>query len=50
MALPIQWDGERPSVRRVPPKLGEHTDAILGDLGYTPSEIERLERQKAIQR
>lgn len=30
------------------PALGEHTEAILGELGYTPGEIERLREDKAI--
>src|SRR5262249_20604261 len=31
MGLPVMIDGQRPPVRRRPPKLGEHTNEILGD-------------------
>jgi crotonobetainyl-CoA:carnitine CoA-transferase CaiB-like acyl-CoA transferase len=31
-------------VRKMAPTLGEHNAAILGELGYTPDDIERLER------
>jgi crotonobetainyl-CoA:carnitine CoA-transferase CaiB-like acyl-CoA transferase len=38
---PIKLDGERlPS--RTAPALGEHTDAVLGEAGFTPAEIEAL--------
>ena len=30
------------------PTLGEHTDAILGELGYSPTEIAALREQNAI--
>jgi len=30
------------------PALGQHTDAILGELGYSPVEIERLRAQRAV--
>jgi len=30
MGLPVMLDGARPPVRRRPPKLGEHTDEVLG--------------------
>jgi crotonobetainyl-CoA:carnitine CoA-transferase CaiB-like acyl-CoA transferase len=30
------------------PQLGEHTDAILSDLGFTPAEIEGLREQRII--
>ena len=49
VALPLRWDGERPPVRRVPPRLGEDTDGILAELGYTRDEILRLAREKVIQ-
>jgi len=37
-----------PSIDRAPPILGEHTDEILGEAGYTPEEIERLRRDGII--
>ncbi len=45
IALPVAWDAERPPVRRVPPRLGEHTDEVLDWLGYTPDEVRRLRAQ-----
>lgn len=30
MGLPLTFNGERPALRNAPPKLGSHTDAILG--------------------
>jgi crotonobetainyl-CoA:carnitine CoA-transferase CaiB-like acyl-CoA transferase len=37
-----------PGLDREPPTLGEHTDAILAEDGYTPSEIEELRRQAVV--
>jgi crotonobetainyl-CoA:carnitine CoA-transferase CaiB-like acyl-CoA transferase len=33
-----------PTIEREPPTLGEHTDAILAEAGYTPAEIDELRR------
>jgi crotonobetainyl-CoA:carnitine CoA-transferase CaiB-like acyl-CoA transferase len=37
-----------PSIERQPPTLGEHTDEILAEAGYTPAEIERLRRDAVV--
>ncbi len=40
--LPLEFGRPPSEVRLPPPALGEHTDAILSDLGYLPSEIEQF--------
>jgi crotonobetainyl-CoA:carnitine CoA-transferase CaiB-like acyl-CoA transferase len=46
--LPFCIDDEAPALRMQPPAAGEHTDAILAALGYSPDRIEQLRSTKAI--
>jgi crotonobetainyl-CoA:carnitine CoA-transferase CaiB-like acyl-CoA transferase len=48
LGLPIRWNGERPHVRRVPPRLGEHSTDVLTWLGYTLDDVRALRRQGII--
>jgi crotonobetainyl-CoA:carnitine CoA-transferase CaiB-like acyl-CoA transferase len=48
LGLPIQWDGRRPGVRRVPPALGEHSGDVLTWLGYTLDDVRSLRAQGVI--
>jgi formyl-CoA transferase len=44
----FKLNGEAPRVDRPPPRLGEHTTAILAELGYTPGEIEEHIKEKVV--
>jgi crotonobetainyl-CoA:carnitine CoA-transferase CaiB-like acyl-CoA transferase len=50
VAFPLSYDGERVSHRSPPPRLGEHTDQILRELGYTDDEIGRLAAERIVRR
>jgi crotonobetainyl-CoA:carnitine CoA-transferase CaiB-like acyl-CoA transferase len=41
-ALPLSVDGQRLGKRMDPPTLGQHTDAVLGELGYSAADIKGL--------
>jgi len=44
---PIKMSDSPSEVTRSP-LLGEHTDEVLRDLGYTPSQIKELHAAKAV--
>ncbi|MEO7390836.1 MAG: CoA transferase, partial [Ramlibacter sp.] len=46
--LPLKLGNERPGVRLQPPKLGEHTRALLAEVDYSASEMAELEALKVI--
>lgn len=39
---PVQYDGTTPAVRLAPQALGAQSEEVLGELGFTPDEVERL--------
>nr|WP_315487705.1 CaiB/BaiF CoA-transferase family protein [uncultured Rhodoferax sp.] len=46
--LPIKLGGERLGLRLDPPKLGEHTDALLQGLGYSAGEVTALHAEGVV--
>ena len=49
VGLPILWNDHRPEVRRVPPRLGEHSADVLTWLGYTLDDVRALRAQRVIE-
>jgi crotonobetainyl-CoA:carnitine CoA-transferase CaiB-like acyl-CoA transferase len=48
LGFPFAVGGARPAVRRPAPRLGEHTREVLGELGISAHEIERLSSVGAV--
>lgn len=48
VGIPFQLSGTPASIRTPPPMLGEHTKAILTELGYSPAEIGGLQRRGTV--
>lgn len=44
----IKINRQAPTVSTPPPALGEHTDQILAELGYSVSDIQRLHEERAV--
>jgi formyl-CoA transferase/CoA:oxalate CoA-transferase len=47
-ASPIKLKSYRSTPRRPPPLLGEHTDEVLGELGYSADDISALHRDDVV--
>ncbi len=48
IGIPIKLSETPGEIRRVPPLLGEHTDEVLHEAGYSADEIARLRRDRVI--
>ena len=44
----FKLNGEAPAVASPPPQLGEHTDALLEELGYDHAAVAALKKEKAV--
>ena len=42
VASPIRLDRTKASLRRTPPKFSQHTAEVLGEFGYSKTEVEAL--------
>jgi crotonobetainyl-CoA:carnitine CoA-transferase CaiB-like acyl-CoA transferase len=46
--LPLAIGGQRLGLRAAPPALGQHTEALLRDLGYAQAELDQLQQAGVI--
>lgn len=45
---PVKYSQSNPSIRTVPPMLGQHTDEILKEMGYSSGNIEKFKIEGAV--
>lgn len=48
IGMPLEFSRLEPGIHRSAPLLGEHTNQVLAELGYSAEEISRLREKKAI--
>ena len=48
LARPVFFDGARDFDKRSPPVLGEHTDEVLTEAGFSSGEIETMRNNEII--
>ena len=48
VANPLRFDGASATADFAPPRLGEHSDRVLTEMGLSASDIERLRREGII--
>jgi crotonobetainyl-CoA:carnitine CoA-transferase CaiB-like acyl-CoA transferase len=48
IGVPVKFSETPGTIRLAPPRVGEHTGAILSELGYTPEEISVLRAEGVI--
>lgn len=47
--LPLRMNGERLPLRHAPPSIGQDTEALLQELGYSPAQIQSLVQDGVVQ-
>ena len=45
---PVRFRDTPANLRRLPPRLGQHTDEVLGEAGYSDDEIRALRAENAV--
>jgi alpha-methylacyl-CoA racemase len=48
MACPLKFSQGLPEPRHIGAAIGQHTDQVLGELGYSAERIEALRRAKVV--
>jgi succinate--hydroxymethylglutarate CoA-transferase len=48
VGTPVKFSSAKPSIRSAPPTLGQHTQEVLLELGYSQQEVDSLREQGVV--